>query len=266
MSPTDDEALIASLATAEDVDRHARALYGQVPVATGLLHPTAVWRKDPDTYLSLRIGPEAPSSAHDAFVLGLARARADAIITSGRTLRQEGDLTHALDGPGSMGQALAEWREQRLAKPRAPVSLVLTESGDVDLHHPFFDGPGRQMIFTGPAGAWKLESRAADAGVELVTVAEPTPRGAVDLLRAELGAATVSIEAGPSVARSFYEAPLMVDEVLLSVFVGENLATGARGSRQKPPAELDRLFAHHCPLVHSTSSDGPWQHGRWWRL
>lgn len=254
-----------SLRSADDVDHHARRIFGRVPTATGLIHTTSAWRKDPSTFLTLRIGPDTPRSSHDAFLLGLARARADAIVTTGRILRQEPGMTHAIGGPASMADALRAWRWERLAKGRPPISLVLSRSGDIDLKHPFFRGPGRQMIYTGPKGAWKLDSLAADAGVDLVTVPEPTPRGAVELLRGELGAATISMEAGPTVARTYYDPPLAVDELMLAVFAGESVPTSARGLRQVPPSRLDALFPHRGETIEVRSEDGPWEITRWWR-
>ena len=256
---------IESLDSAEAVDQCARRLFGRVPRATGLVHTTSVWRKDPSTFLTLRIGPETPESSHDTFVLGLARARADAILTTGRILRQEPDVTHGLPGSPTLADALEAWRRERLGKTRPPISLVLSRSGDIDLTHPLFRGPGRQLTYTSPKGAWKLESRAADAGIDLVIDPEPDPRRAVDMLRAELGTATISIEAGPTVARTFYEPPLMVDELMLSIFDGESIPTRARGLRQLTADRLDALFANRSEGVRVRSDDGPWEMIRWWR-
>ncbi|MCG8461476.1 MAG: dihydrofolate reductase family protein [Holophagales bacterium] len=246
------------LATAEAVEALAVEMYGRAPISTGVVHVTSAWRKDPETHLTLRIVPQTPRSNHDTFALHLARARADAIVTTGRILRQEKDLTHTLGPPGPLARALAEWRRHRLGKSQPPVSLVLTESGDIDLEHPLFAGPGRVMVFTGKRGQWRLESRAADAGVELVAVEDPDPRSAVELLRRELGAATISIEAGPTVARVFYEPPLVVDEVMLSLFSGESVASSVRGIRQPPPEMLRRLFPRRSEPFEVLTPDGPW--------
>ena len=251
---------------ADGVDAALRDLYGrnsaEVPLGTGVLHVTSVWRKDLDTHLTIRIGPHAPPSPLDFFSLNLTRARADAIVTTGRILRQEPELSHRLQGPAAAG--LEAWRRERLHKTRPPISLVLTSGRGLDFSHPLFQGPGRVLIYTDTEGAWELESRAADVGAEVVADPSPSPRGAVDVLRRQLGCATISIEAGPSVARQYYEPPVQVDELLLSVYTAPDLPPQARGTRQPPAAELERLLQHQAgPYVDAAEPD--WEFHRYLR-
>lgn len=263
--PFDDDDVVA-LAEAADVARYSERQWGDALSGTGVVHATAVWRRDPETHVTLRVGPEAPAARHDTLALGLLRARADAILTTGRILRAEPEATHALPGPGPLRAALAAWRREILGKVRAPVSLVLTSGRDVDFDHPFFRaGVGRKVVFTSRAGAFALESRAIDFGVEVVAVEEPTPRAALEFLRAAFGAATIAVEAGPSVARGLYEQPLVIDEVMLSIFAGPDPPTRARGARQPPPAELRRLFPRRSRPFRVASEDGPWEFVRYSR-
>ena len=262
--PTDSELNFHRMATAEDVDQAIQTLYGTSYLGTGILHVTSVWRKDPDTHLTLRIGPYAPPSPVDFFILNLARARADAILTTGKILRQEPELQHRIQGPEQSADALSRWRAERLGKENPPVSLVLTSGRDLDFHHPLFQGPGRVLVYTDGDGAWEIESRAADVGVEVVAAPTPTPRGALELLRAELGCATISVEAGPSVSRSFYEEPVVIDELMLSIFNGDDLPPQARGGRQVPPSELDRIFVAPAP-VYRDAAEPDWEFHRWVR-
>lgn len=231
------------LQNADAVDDAVRTLFGaghDVFLGSGLLHVTSVWRKDPKTHLTLRIGPHAPPSPIDFFLLNLCRARADGIVTTGRILRQEPELSHRLQGPAAAG--LEDWRRKRQQKTTPPVSLVMTSGRDLDFHHPLFEGPGRVLIYTDPQGAWEVESRATDVGAEVVADPAPSPRGAVDVLRRQLGCATISIEAGPSVSRQYYEPPVIVDELVLSIYTADHLAPQARGTRQIPPEDLRRLL------------------------
>ena len=236
--------------TAADVERLAEVLYGSRPShlgrhwGTGVLHPTSVWRGaqgDADKPMTLRIGDQTPKSEWDDLALGLARARADAIITSGRILRTEPNLRHDMPGPGSLPTALAEWRRER-GKSKPPLSLIMSLSGEIDLEHPLFGGPGRVLVYTSERGAWHLDSRAADAAVEVQAVAEPTAQGAIDFARAAFGCATISIEAGPSISRRLYDEPAAIDEVLLSTYLGTELPTAARGGRQISRTWLDYRY------------------------
>ena len=62
--------------------------------ALGVLHVAAVWETPDGRYRTLRVGEGAIRSASDAVVLSAARARADAIVTTGRILRDEPELMH----------------------------------------------------------------------------------------------------------------------------------------------------------------------------
>ena len=259
---------IGSLSTADSISSAICRLYGSGFHGTGVVHVTSVWRKDPETQLVIRIGPDAPSSGVDQFILNWARARADAIITTGRILRQEPELSHHLQGPGSSAEGLTRWRAEVLGKPRPPISLILTSGRDLDFSHPLFSGPSRIVILTDRRGAWNLESRASDAGVELVALDNPTPRDAIGMLRLEFGCATISVEAGPSVSRQYYEPPAIVDELLLSVYRGEPLPPGARGRRHVTQQQIERTFHEPHPAYSAMGEDGrsPWDFHRYVRL
>lgn len=254
---------VDQLADADAVDRAIETLYGTQYLGTGVLHVTSVWRKDPDTHLSIRIGPESPTSDIDQLALQLARARADAIVTTGRILRLEPDLNHSIQGPGRLPQGLADWRTKRMGKHKPAASLVMTSGRDLPLGHPIFKGPGRVLIYTDSKGAWNVESRAADAGVEVVADDSPTPQKAIDVLRAQLGCATISIEAGPTVSRRLYEPPMKVDELLLSVYRGSNLSPKARGLRHIPPRDLERLMTRVSGPFVDADQEPHWEFHRY---
>ena len=259
---------IDTLTTADDVKQTIRQIYGNHFLGTGVIHVTSVWRRDASTHLTIRMGPEAPVSSFDQFALSLSRARADAIVTTGRILRQEPQLSHSLQGPGASSEGLARWRAEELGKARPPISLVLTTGRDLDFSHPLFQMPSRTILLTDRKGGWNLESRASDAGVEVIPIDHPTPQDAIGLLRSEFGCATISIEAGPSVARQYYESPVMVDELMLSVYCGEPLKPGARGLRQVTPEQIAALFREPAPPFCVADTDGrpSWEIRRYLRL
>ena len=95
---------LASLADADAVSAELESIYGVEPKSSGVVHVTAVWQRGDGDLVTLRTAAGAPRVAHDALVLGLARARADAILTTAEVLRCEPGLRHDLSGPGELPQ------------------------------------------------------------------------------------------------------------------------------------------------------------------
>ena len=272
---------LASLSTADAVSAELMRIYGSEPRSTGVVHVTAVWQRADGLLVTLRTGDEAPRVAHDALVLGCARARADAILTTAEVLRREPELRHdELPGPPELVRGLADWR-RTLGKMSSPLLCVMTRSGDVDLGHPAFQHAGRSVLYADRSAAWALESRVADAGVELVAPDEPSPRDAVCLLRREFGAATVAVEAGPSVARDLYRdhedrddpmaadwatgPAVRVDELLLTVFHAQELETRFRGPSFLPRADMEAMLGRPASTRRLKSIDGEWELARYVR-
>lgn len=256
---------ISTIATADDVDAAIVALYGDSLPRTGVSHVTAVWRPDAGPFITLEINDDTPRCATDYFILNLARARADAIITTGKILRLEPALSHDLDGPGAVPEALAAWRRERLHKKEAPWSVVLTSGRGLDLDHPLFHGTTRPLLYTTPETAQRLHSAAAAHNVTLMPDNHPSLRRAIEHLRTARRAALISIEAGPSTTHGLYEAPLCIDELLLSIYEGKDLPSSVIGDAFLTPASLSARFAvhHHGPRVETPR--GPWtfhRHGR----
>ncbi|MCC6873385.1 MAG: hypothetical protein IT378_03675 [Sandaracinaceae bacterium] len=225
-------------------------LYGE-PLGRmeGVLHVVACLL-DGGTLSVLRIGEHAPKSAHDFFALELARARCDAILTTGAILRAEPELRCGLRSAG-----LRAWRRDVLGVASEARVLVLTTGRNFPLDHPMLAAAGEGVIVLAPAGAGlRLPSH-----VELVTEEAPTPRSAIALLIAR-GARGVSIEAGPSVARGLYDPPA-VDEVMLSIFEGE-VVPEARGPRLLRAEFFDRNFVCVARAVRDEPS-GRWTFSRW---
>jgi riboflavin biosynthesis pyrimidine reductase len=246
-----------------EVDLFLRQVFGHPLTTTGLIQTVAVYRPRPGAFRVLRITPETPRSAYDQFSLMVARARADAILTTGSNLRLEPTGTHLLQGPGTMPETLAAWRRERLGKTSPPHLLVLTRGQDLDLDHPAVKIPARIFVFTGEEAAFSLESRTADRGIEVIGSPDPSPEAAVDFLRRELGAATISVEAGPSVARQLYD-PVIIDEVQLSILDLPDpaaLPPAMRGPFFLDQRQLEDLFDWSSPFARRTA-DGVWSFQR----
>jgi riboflavin biosynthesis pyrimidine reductase len=242
------------LTTAAEVDAVLGRMYGaDLAADTGVVHVAAVWQAAPDRLVTIAIGEDAPQSAHDFFALQAARARADAIITTGRILRAEPALTHDLQGAAAPG--LTAWRRERLGKQQPPILLVLTSGRDLPVHHPALHATSTPLLFTSHEAAARLP----DTSVHVVSVSAPDIRAAIAHLRA-CGCRTILVEAGPSAASALYQPPVAVDELLLSVFHGALPARAQAGDF----VSLAHVRAHlpHAPHASPALADppsGPWQ-------
>jgi len=256
--------------TADDCARRIRELFdADLEEPAGVLHPLAVWQPPEGAApFALRTGTkQTPKSDADRFVLGVARARADAVLTTGRNLRLEPRLTHALwprRRGGGWDAALAAWRRERLGRPEPRWSLVLTRRGDLDLDHPIFRGPTRGVLFTDESAGRELAPWARRVGVEMVTHPSPGPREALAWLRAQ-GALGVAVEAGPTTALALYDAPLAVDELILSHFDEPALAVEAQGPAFLEPSRLEALLRPAGAPHSAVEPSGRWSFRRWLR-
>ena len=214
-----------------------QGLYGDgLETAPGVLQPMAVWADGTGRLFTIDIGPESPESATDRFVLGIARARVDAIVTTGRILRDEPDVRHDYGDPD-----LADWRAARCGRRGAPASVVITRREDLDFGHPFF-GAERIVVVTGKANLASLRER-APGNVEVVGRDRTDLRETIRWLRESRGFESVSVEAGPSTSLDLYRDPVVVDELMLSIFQAPSLPESARGGAFLDVADVDRLFA-----------------------
>ena len=249
---------VAELTVAE-LTAAARHLWGGAFDATlpGVLQPAAVWRDADGRLRAIRINEHAPQSGDDALVLGLCRARADAVVTSGRILREEPGLRHEL------GAGLTAWRREVLGKTAPPFSVVLSSGRGLDLDHPVLRRP---VIYTTPEGRGRLAEAAARRGLEVVSDTDADLRRALAYLRRRLGtAATITVENGPSSSAALYEPPVAVDEVLLTIFEEAELDERARGEPWPAFERLPEFFARPHPPVRLRSVSGNWRFERFRR-
>ena len=248
--------------TPADVTALGRELLGDDPARAGrVLHVASVWRDAGGVARVLRIGPRAPKSRHDTFLLALARARAEAIVTTGRILREEPALTHGLRGPPELRAALAAWRRERLVLAHDPWLLVLSSGRELDPMHPAFHAPLRPVLFVPSAAAAGLRERFADTDARVVSVPAPNVRFALDHLH-RLGARRITIEAGPTTARELYAEPSRMDELWLATFAGAAPLPDAIGEPFPEDARLAAVLPDaSMPCVRDEPS-GAWRFER----
>jgi len=255
-----------------DVDELLRLLYGPKPcVRCGVVHVTSAWH-DPrtDELRVLRIGTPTPTptptptSTVDGLVLALARARADAIITTGAVLRAEPALVHDLASAGPAAAAIAAWRRRRIDKVCSPLTAVLTRGIDLDPAHPLLTTTTGAMIFTTVPGAVALDGRAPATSL-VVGVRYPGLRALTTFLNHVASPflpptpRTILIEAGPSAARTLYEPPLVIDELLLSILEHPRPAPAALGGRLPDLADLHRLLPLSSPELRIAEPESRWR-------
>lgn len=202
----------------------------------------------------IRIGPESPASETDFFALSVARARSDAIVTTGSILRAESAVSH------DPGPALTEWRRDVLGKTRPPTLAILTRGRGLPDAHPVFEQPN-VLVGTSLQSAPELEERLAARGVAVVGLASSSLRGLLREL-ARRGLPDICVEAGPSTAGSLYDDPVVVDELLLSVYEELPLSSGLdAGPFLSSPALAERL-GPPASAVSRREASGLWRFSR----
>lgn len=258
--------MLAALRSRADIAEAVRRLYGEPPPRNaGTIHPTSVWPAGDGRLVTLRITPETPGSVLDRFVLDVARARADGILTTGRILREERGLTLAFRSAPFIAEALAAWRRDDLGRRRAPVGVVLTRSGDVDLDHPSFHAVTPMVVLTTPTAAARLRTTALEKDVTVVSHAAPSAAAAIAYLRDAHDAGTISIEAGPTTSRPLYGHPPLVDELLLTTYLGAVLSPRVAGPDLLDLADLRSTFSRAGPATVVSEPSGRWQFQRYVR-
>lgn len=243
-----------------DVESRIASLWGAdaLPTDAGVLHVVATWF-DGTEHRVLRITPESPKSETDFFVLNLARARADVIITTGRILREEPSLEYSLPSPWAA--PMLRWREGVMGRTAPPRLAVLTSGRGLDPGHPALHGWASPVVVTSPDAARALRGTLPEH-VDVIGLQSTSIRDVLAWARAD-GATTISVEAGPSTARALYADPLAVDELSWSQFAEPDLAHDFRGaalfSGDGPPTALHPT----APPKTLEQTSGSWRFSRW---
>ncbi|MCA9530239.1 MAG: hypothetical protein KC543_08895 [Myxococcales bacterium] len=254
---------LTAIRTPSDVDHAARALFGEpLPATGGVSHVTAVWDDGAGKLYTLKIGEATPKSEADWFALHWSRARADAIVNTGKVLRSEPRLTYGFEGLGGReldAAPMVAYRRERLGLMEPPRVLILTR-GALSLDHPALSRDNRAIVWTTAEAAADMQGEARARGIEVIGSEAPTMRGAVAHLRG-LGCRTISIEAGPSTSLSLYDPPTMVDELLLTVYEAPSLPDGVRGGAILSRTDLEARFGP-LSFVRVQEPNGPWAFAR----
>jgi riboflavin biosynthesis pyrimidine reductase len=185
--------------------------------------------------------------AQDRAVMGILRAAADAVIVGSGNLRAES--AHVWTAETICPELAPEYGRFRaaLGKPPAPLQVIVSGSGDVDLSRPVFSGAVPAMVVTNDAGAARLRARGAP-----VPIVVPEGRPGWIPLAAGLGpGALVLVESGPT-ATTHYYAEGAIDELFLTrspFLVGRAPAPApptlglVQGMVFRPPAVAGRLVS-----------------------
>ena len=201
---------------AQGVGERLEGLYGRVDwrSARGRLHVAAIHGP---THRVIAIGPAAPPSATDRFVLGFARARANVIVTTGAILRSEPELNHRFSEDVSEDEALQEWRASVLGLETLPRLLVLSASGDLPFDHPALE-EGAGWVWTTPEGRARIGANRP--GFEVVSGPASGAAEALDFVAEDPSNHTLLVEAGPSTSGGLYASRSGLQELLLSSYLG----------------------------------------------
>jgi riboflavin biosynthesis pyrimidine reductase len=156
-------------------------------------------------------------------VMGILRARADAVIFGSGSLREDKGHIHtpAFVSP-PQAEAYADMRAMLGKGETQPLSVVMSASGQIDLDERTFHAPSlRVIVVTTAVGAERLRGETLPAGVEVRPV-DGAADGAVDvlamlrLLADDYGVRVALNEGGPLVLASFL-AVGAVDELYLTL-------------------------------------------------
>ncbi len=235
-------------------------LGGDAARTTGVIQTLASWVDGSGTRVALRINAATPRSEADFFLLNLARARADAIVTTGAVLREESDVTHALQGPGQVPEALAAWRRRVVGLTEPAILLVLTSGRGLDPEHPAFRASVRPVLFVPEAAVAALEQDFSGRA-QVVGVPAPSGRTAVHWLQAE-GCERITVEAGPSTSGPLYHPPCVIEELWRSTYLEHELMSDVIGPAVVPDDELEKLLPAKSGGATVQEPSGPWRFER----
>lgn len=249
---------------AADVSALLVQWFGRDPAPDrGLVHVASVWESKAGPKV-LRVGAHAPRSISDFFLLHLARARADVILTTGKILRDEPELHYDLGIAAGFAPALESYRERAVGLLERPRLVVLSRGRDLDLTHPALNGWARPVLFV-PASADTALDRAAEMhAVEVRRSATLDLDRVLETLRDE-GARTVTIEAGVSTTMPRYARGSGFDELLLGRYLGTAIDARAVGEPFPSLAALERYYGPPHGEFHVDEPSGPWGFARYRR-
>jgi riboflavin biosynthesis pyrimidine reductase len=159
--------------------------------------------------------------AHDRMVMGLLRALADAVIVGSGTL--EADRDHVWTPEAICPELSSDFRRlrQALRKSEAPLNVIVTGSGRVDLRLPVFKSDQvHALILTTIAGVRRLTSQRVNTAVQIRAIHRSGSAIPAQAILAELRRLSrpqrILIEGGPTLLGDFF-AQRLVDEQFLTL-------------------------------------------------
>jgi hypothetical protein len=114
------------------------------------------------------------------------------------------------------------------------------------------------MVFTSVDGGELVRESAGRRGIEVVSRPEPSLRDAIAYLRESRRAENIVIESGLATSRSLYETPVLLNELMLSIYSGSRLPSSVKGKHFSSVPQLGLIF----PLAGSTYQSDE-ESGRW---
>jgi riboflavin biosynthesis pyrimidine reductase len=188
-------------------------------------------------------------NAHDRLLMGLLRAVADAVVIGAGTLRS---VPRHLWTAEHVYRPLADtFRElrARLGKSPAPLNVIVTSQGRIDLSLPVFRSDVvPALIVTAPAGEEAVRAQPAGASVRIVTGRggnrlTVSAGDVLDAIGAGPGGA-VLVEGGPQLLADFL-AEERLDELFLTL---SPQIAGRDRTVVRPSLVEGKLFAPEAPL------------------
>jgi len=157
---------------------------------------------------------------HDRLLMGILRAVADVVIVGAGTFRAIPHHTWTAEHVFPPAAAEFGALRRRLRKPPAPLNVVVTSSGRLDLRLPLFSaGAVPVLIVTTAVGARRLGPTARYPSVRAVAVRPSGRIRAAEVLaavRAHGPSSLILVEGGPHLLGSFF-AEKRIDELFLTL-------------------------------------------------
>lgn len=154
--------------------------------------------------------------AGDRFVLALLRAVADAIIVGAGTLRKERGSVWTPEAVFPEAGVEFQGLRTALGRPRQPLTVIVSASGDVDLSLPAFHSDVPVVIATTNRGAGRLASPPPGVTVRAIASNGPLAGRALVRLAVEMsGGRRILTEGGPRLLGQLV-AEGVVDEMFLT--------------------------------------------------
>lgn len=232
------------------------ALYGrlQFPQHAGQAYVIGNFVTTLDGVVSLNVpgqsggGPISGYNQHDRMIMGLLRAAADAVIVGAGTLRavsQHRWTAEYIYPP--FAHAYQQLRTM-LGKAAAPLNVIVTARGDLDLNLPVFQsGEVPVLIVTSTQGGQRLRAHELPPSMQVATVQHAdmlSARAILETVSSARQGDTILVEGGPRLIGDFF-AEQYLDERFLTL--APQLA-GRDESSERPGLIAGKRFAPEHPV------------------